>query len=113
MKALESFKLRWITWVWKHTPDCAEMARLSSRRLDAPLPLAMRLRMRLHFLICVWCHRYLKQLELLHEHAHGAHEHFPEFVRHGLPAAAKRRIVERLLMARAQQIEPAEGRFQG
>jgi hypothetical protein len=108
MKALESLKLRWITWVWKHTPDCAEMARLSSRRLDAPLPLATRLRMRLHFLICVWCHRYLKQLECLHQHAHGVQEHVPEFTRHGLSAVAKQRIVEQLMKAHGRRITPME-----
>ena len=100
MKALESLKLRWITWVWKHTPDCAAMARLSSERLERPLPLGMRLRMRLHFLICVWCHRYLKHLEFLHQHAPQAEAHLPGFTHHGLSAEAKQRMVQHLSKVR-------------
>lgn len=111
MKALESLKLRGVTWVWKHTPDCAAMARLSSERLEHPLPLGVRLRMRLHFLICVWCHRYLKQLEFLHQHAPCAHERLPEFARHGLSPAAKRRMVEQLM--KSGPIPPAEGSLPG
>jgi hypothetical protein len=102
MKFLDSLKLRWVTWVWKHTPNCAEMARLSSERLEHPLPMGMRMRMRLHFLICVWCERYLRQLEFLHEHAHCAEEHLPKFVRRGLSVEAKERIVRHLREAHAR-----------
>ena len=96
MKIIESLKLSWLTWVWKHTPNCAEMARLSSQRLDAPLPLGTRLKMRLHLLICAWCHRYLKQLELMHEHLHHADEHAAASAKRGLSLEARQRIVRHL-----------------
>jgi len=72
------------------------MARLSSERLEHPLSPGLRLRMRLHFLICVWCHRYLKQLEFLHRHGHGADQYLPDFARRELSADAKQRIIQRL-----------------
>ena len=66
MKLAESIKTRGIVWVWNHTPICAEMSRLASRRLGNPPTLKVRLKMWLHFLICVWYERYYKHLRFLH-----------------------------------------------
>lgn len=60
-------KLWFATWVWKNTMTCKELSRLASQQLDRPLPLLTRLRMRLHFLICAWCRRYMKQVRLVRE----------------------------------------------
>src|SRR5439155_10509944 len=30
VKILNSFKARWVVWVWRHTPNCADMSRLAS-----------------------------------------------------------------------------------
>jgi hypothetical protein len=38
------------------------MTRLISRSMDHKLPLGTRIRMRLHYGICVWCERYLQQI---------------------------------------------------
>jgi hypothetical protein len=67
MKIVQSLKRSWVVWVWRHTPNCAEMSRLASRALDQPLPFGTRLKMRLHFLICAWCHRYFNQLKFMHQ----------------------------------------------
>ena len=56
-----------ITWVWKKTMTCKEISRLASQQLDVRLPLLTRLRMRLHFLICAWCRRYVKQVRLVRQ----------------------------------------------
>ena len=56
-----------ITWVWKNTMTCKEISRLASQQLDVRLPLLTRLRMRLHFLICAWCRRYVKQVRLVRQ----------------------------------------------
>jgi len=69
MKLLQSLKMRWVTWVWNHTPNCAEMSRLASLSLERPPTLSLRLRMRLHHLICAWCRRYETQLRFLHRAA--------------------------------------------
>ena len=67
MNPFTKLKMQAIVWIWNHTPNCAEMSRLSSRSLDQPLTLSTRLRMRLHFLICVWCERYAGQLRFLQQ----------------------------------------------
>jgi hypothetical protein len=96
MKAIESIKLSGVTWVWKHTPNCAEMSRLASERLDQPLPLKLRLGMRLHYLICVWCRRYSQHLRFLHRNAPHLNESLLAFARWHLSAAAKQRIIQHL-----------------
>ncbi len=52
--------------IGKHTPKCREMVRILSDSMDRPLPLSMRIKKRLHYLICCWCQRYEEQL---HYHA--------------------------------------------
>ena len=96
MKIFDSFKTCLIVWVWKHTPNCAEMSRLASRSLEQPPSLSIRLRMRLHYLICVWCKRYFKQLKFLHAVAPHFHEHAEIPMGRGLSAEAKLRILQRL-----------------
>jgi hypothetical protein len=96
MKLFESIRKRWVIWVWQHTPNCAEMSRLASQRLEQPLPFRLRLKMRVHFLICVWCRRYFKQLKFLHRTSPCLDEHLAAFPRSGLTFEAKSRIVARL-----------------
>jgi hypothetical protein len=62
MNLLKCIKMRFVVWVWNHTPSCAEMSRLASRSLEQPLPPQTWHRMKLHHLICV----YFKQLKFLH-----------------------------------------------
>lgn len=45
--------------------SCQEMSRLISDAMDRTLPLHVRIRMRLHLLICTLCQRYRQQLSLL------------------------------------------------
>jgi len=47
-----------VKFIGKHTPKCREMVRMLSQSMDKPLPLMMRIKKRLHFLICCWCQRY-------------------------------------------------------
>ena len=96
MKMFEAIRMRAIAWVWKHTPNCADMSRLASQSLDQPLSLRVRFKMRLHYLICVWCKRYFKQLKFLHEAA----PHFADYAGtlpgRGLSAEARQRMVQLL-----------------
>ena len=43
-------------------PTCREMSAHSSRALDAPAPLLLRVGMAIHRLFCGLCHRYARQL---------------------------------------------------
>lgn len=96
MKFLEALKNRWVVWVWQHTPTCAEMSRLASQSLDQPLPAGLQLRMRLHYLICVWCARYLKHLRFLHRASPGLVEHQHMHSDRRLSTEAKQRLVKKL-----------------
>jgi hypothetical protein len=99
MKIIASIKERWEVWVWQHTPHCTEILRLASQSLEQPLSLRTRLKMRLHFLICVWCERYDQQLNFLH-HAGARLDHQDETLPgRGLSAEGRLRIIRHLKSA--------------
>jgi hypothetical protein len=96
MKLFASLKTRFVIWVWNHTPTCAEMSRLTSRALEQPLTLKLRLKMRLHFVICAWCRRYFEQIHFLHEVAPRLELQFAGLSSRRLTAEARQRIKHRL-----------------
>jgi hypothetical protein len=96
MKLLEALKMRWIVWVWNHTPNCAEMARLASLSLDQQPSLKVRLKMRLHYLICVWCERYQKHLTFLRRAAPQLPDQLETASQRMLSVEARQRMVQRL-----------------
>ena len=96
MKPFAWLKTRWVVWVWNHTPNCADMSKLASQALDQKLPWNLRLKMRLHYIICCWCKRYRTQLQLLHQAAPRLSERPDAFSTRGLSADARRRILERI-----------------
>ena len=96
MKLLNSIKMRWVVWVWNHTPNCVEMSRLASLSFEQTPSLMLRFRMRLHHLICVWCQRYQKQLQFLHRAAPRMQEEIEAASNRKLPEESKRRMVARL-----------------
>jgi hypothetical protein len=46
--------------------------------MDRELPLLTRWKLRLHFVACCWCERYMKQLRYLRETARNFPEHANE-----------------------------------
>jgi hypothetical protein len=82
---------RIVMWIAAHTPKCHDMTRLISQERDGPLPFGTRVRMWLHYRICVWCERYRDQLALLAKALHESHEHG-----HTLPDEAKERLKQAL-----------------
>jgi len=104
MKIIESLKTKATVWVWKHTPNCAEMSRLASQSLEQPLSFRTRLKMRLHFLICVWCKRYSKHLKFLHRAGSHADYHVEMLSSRGLSVEARQRIVQRLKIAENENL---------
>ena len=56
-----------VGWLVRITPSCRDMTRLLSEGMDRPLPLGIRIKMRLHFLIFKWCERYKNQLLFLRQ----------------------------------------------
>ena len=96
MKIFQPFKQRSVALIWGLTPNCADVARLASESLDKGLPLGLRLRIRLHFLVCVWCARYFKQLKFLHEAALRVKQRASDLPGLRLSFEARRRIVQHL-----------------
>ena len=85
-----------VIFIGKHTPKCREMVRILSRSMDEPMPLTMRIKKRLHFLICCWCQRYERQLRYIHKTAGRFPEHADEASDVPFPPDAKERIRQRL-----------------
>ena len=97
MKIFGRIRTLWEQWVWDHTPHCRELCQLASQSLETPLPLRTRLRIRLHFLICVYCARYYRHLRMLRERSRASHGRAENSSLPGLSPAARRRIKVRLL----------------
>lgn len=75
--------------------SCAEAARIMSDRMNGAANRGVRLRLRLHLLMCSGCQQYWRQLALLRQWLKSGHfdQHLPvgsEPVR--LEAAARKRI---------------------
>jgi len=97
MKVFQTLKVRLLVWVWNHTPNCAEMSRLTSLSFEQPPSLRLRFWMCLHRLICVWCKRYSQHLKFLHRAAPGLRETVEHASSRSLSEGAKRRILQHLL----------------
>src|SRR4051794_18787808 len=54
-----------VKFIGRHTPKCRDVVKILSQSMDEPLPLSMRIKLRLHYLICAWCQRYAKQLHTM------------------------------------------------
>jgi hypothetical protein len=76
------------------TPKCTDVTRLLSRRLDHRLPFLIRIRLRLHFVICTYCARYADHLRLLRKLASEFHEHAHDIQGPRLPHETRARIRE-------------------
>ena len=67
-----------VIFIGKHTPKCREMVRILSISMDSPLPLSMRIKKRIHYLICCWCQRYEEHLHYIRKTARCFPEHADE-----------------------------------
>jgi hypothetical protein len=78
------------------TPRCHDMTRLISQSQEEPLPPGTRLKMRLHYVICVWCERYRDQIALLRKALPRCEEHIPPSRTPPLSESAKDRLKKAL-----------------
>jgi hypothetical protein len=85
-----------VKFIGKHTPKCREMVRILSQSMDEPMPLMMRIKKRLHFLICCWCQRYEEQLRYIRETAREFPEHAEKASDVPFPPDTKERIKQKL-----------------
>jgi hypothetical protein len=73
--ALKRIRIAIVLWIYHRVPSCEEEIRLASVRMERSLTFTEWIGFRVHLLICLWCRRYLKQVELLHDAAGHLHEH--------------------------------------
>ena len=85
-----------VSFIAKHTPTCREVVRLLSQSMEAKLPLSTRIKIRFHYLICVWCYRYGEQLRALRKIASSLSEHADECGQETLPYSSKERMKQAL-----------------
>ena len=83
-----------VIFIGKHTPKCREMVRILSKSLDEPMPLAMRIKKHIHYLICCWCQRYEEQLLYMRKATRAFAEHADESSNAVVPDDAKERWKE-------------------
>ena len=91
-----------VIFIGKLTPKCNEMVRILSQEMDKPLPWMMRMKKRLHFLICCWCQRYEQHLHYLRETAEAFPEHAEQSSSTCLSAGARERIKRELDSAKSK-----------
>ena len=56
-------------WLGRRLPACDDLTALMSESLERRLSVRENLKLRLHFLICDCCKRYLGQLRVMHDAA--------------------------------------------
>lgn len=54
-------------WLGRRLPRCDELLVTMSESLERKLTSREKIKLRLHFLICDYCSRYLRHLRILHE----------------------------------------------
>ena len=88
------FQTALVKFVGKRTPKCREVIRILSQSMDSRLPLSMRVKLRLHYLICAWCQRYEKHLRELRKFAASVPDNTEVFSQDTLSAGATERMKE-------------------
>ena len=91
-----------VKFIGKRTPKCREVVRILSQAMDSKLPLSMRMKLRLHYLICEWCRRYEKHLHELRKFASSVPDHTDALSEETLSPTAKERMKEALREARRE-----------
>ena len=60
-------QLQIVLLICRFTPTCPEVVRLLSLGMDERLSLMMRFKLRIHYLMCSFCERYMKQLKYIRQ----------------------------------------------
>ena len=81
-----------VSFIARYTPKCREVMKLLSQSMEVKLPVTIRIRIAFHYLICIWCYRYGKQLRALRKIASLLPEHVDDCSQEALPYSSKERI---------------------
>jgi len=81
-----------VSFIAARTPTCREVVRLLSQSMEVKLPVATRIKIRFHYLICIWCYRYGKQLQALRRIASSLPDHMDDCSQETLLDSTKERM---------------------
>jgi hypothetical protein len=73
-------------------PTCPEVVRILSLGMDKELSLMMRIKLRIHYLMCSFCERYMKQLKYIRQTSREFPEKIGEVSAASLSADAKEQM---------------------
>ena len=85
-------QLQIVLLICRFTPTCPEVVRILSHGMDKELSLMMRIKLRIHYLMCSFCKRYMKQLKYIREVSREFPEKIGDVSDASLPADAKERM---------------------
>jgi len=63
-------QLQIVLLICRFTPTCPEVVRILSLGMEKQLSLMMRIKLRIHYLMCSFCERYMKQLKYICQVSH-------------------------------------------
>ena len=71
IKLYDNVKQEATFWLGRRLPTCEELLLTMSESLERNLTWREKIKMRLHFLICAYCSRYLKHLRIMRQTIRG------------------------------------------
>jgi hypothetical protein len=89
-------QLQIVLLICRFTPACPEVIRILSLGMDKELSLMMRIKLRIHYLMCSFCERYMNQLKYIRQVAREFPEKIGDVSDAFLPADAKERMKAKL-----------------
>ena len=54
-------------WLLRTLPTCQQTVETISQSMERPLRLGERIKLKLHFWICVWCQWYMEHLQVIRD----------------------------------------------
>jgi hypothetical protein len=85
-------QLQIVLLICRFTPTCPEVVRILSLGMEKQLSLMMRIKLRIHYLMCSFCERYMKQLKYIRQVSREFPEKIGDVSDASLPADAKERM---------------------
>jgi len=82
--------------ICRFTPTCPEVVRILSLGMDKERALMMRIKLQIHYLMCSFCERYMKQLKYIRQVSREFPEKIGEISEAKLSTEAKERLKEAL-----------------
>jgi hypothetical protein len=89
-------QLQIVLLICRFTPTCPEVVRILSLGMDKQLSLMMRMKLRIHYLMCSFCERYMKQLKYIRQVSREFPDKIGELSDAKLSNEAKQRLKEAL-----------------